>query len=98
MARLTRPRGVNPGHRRRWLGRSATTDWTIEGGHFAERCQAFILIALGESIVVPWRSRRSLLQFVPLSLQRALSRVDVWILITTIACVVIAYLTLVKSR
>jgi low temperature requirement protein LtrA len=34
------------------LGRSATSDWTIEGGHFAERCQAFILIALGESIVV----------------------------------------------
>jgi low temperature requirement protein LtrA len=35
-----------------WLGRSATADWTIEGGHFAERCQGFILIALGESIVV----------------------------------------------
>jgi low temperature requirement protein LtrA len=34
------------------LGRSSTRDWTIEGGHFAERCQAFILIALGESIVV----------------------------------------------
>jgi low temperature requirement protein LtrA len=34
------------------LGRSATTDWTIEGKHLAERCQAFILIALGESIVV----------------------------------------------
>jgi low temperature requirement protein LtrA len=34
------------------LGRSATTDWDIEGSHFAERCQAFILIALGESIVV----------------------------------------------
>jgi low temperature requirement protein LtrA len=34
------------------LGRSATTDWTIRGGHFAERCQAFVLIALGESIVV----------------------------------------------
>jgi low temperature requirement protein LtrA len=34
------------------LGRSVTSDWTIEGGHFAERCQAFILIALGESIVV----------------------------------------------
>ena len=33
------------------LGRSRTADWTIEGGHFAERCQAFILIALGESIV-----------------------------------------------
>ena len=29
-----------------------TSDWTIEGGHFAERCQAFILIALGESIVI----------------------------------------------
>ena len=27
-------------------------DWTIEGSHFAERCQAFILIALGESILV----------------------------------------------
>jgi low temperature requirement protein LtrA len=35
-----------------WLGRSRTADWTIEGGHFAERCQAFILIALGESIVI----------------------------------------------
>jgi low temperature requirement protein LtrA len=34
------------------LGRSATTDWTISGEHFAERCQAFVLIALGESIVV----------------------------------------------
>jgi low temperature requirement protein LtrA len=35
-----------------WLGRSRTADWTIEGGHFAERCQGFILIALGESIVI----------------------------------------------
>ncbi len=34
------------------LGRSSTRDWTIEGGHFAERCQAFVLIALGESIVI----------------------------------------------
>jgi len=34
-----------------WLGRSRTADWTIEGSHIAERCQAFILIALGESIV-----------------------------------------------
>lgn len=34
------------------LGPSHTSDWTIEGGHFAERCQAFILIALGESIVI----------------------------------------------
>jgi low temperature requirement protein LtrA len=38
-----------------WLprrGRAATTDYDIEGGHFAERCQGFIIIALGESIVV----------------------------------------------
>jgi low temperature requirement protein LtrA len=34
------------------LGATPTRDWTIEGGHFAERCQGFILIALGESIVV----------------------------------------------
>ena len=34
------------------LGRSLTTDWTISGDHIAERCQAFILIALGESIVI----------------------------------------------
>ena len=40
---------------RYWLpdrGRAATTDWDVEGGHFAERCQLFIIIALGESIVV----------------------------------------------
>ncbi len=38
-----------------WLpgrGRAATTDYDIEGAHFAERCQVFIIIALGESIVV----------------------------------------------
>ena len=35
-----------------WLGRAATQEWDIDGGHFAERCQAFMLIALGESIVV----------------------------------------------
>jgi low temperature requirement protein LtrA len=34
------------------LGRARTQEWDIEGGHFAERCQAFILIAFGESIVV----------------------------------------------
>jgi low temperature requirement protein LtrA len=38
-----------------WLpgrGRAATGDWDIEGGHFTERCEAFIIIALGESIVL----------------------------------------------
>jgi low temperature requirement protein LtrA len=34
------------------LGRSRTTDWTIAGWHMAERCQLFIIIALGESILV----------------------------------------------
>jgi low temperature requirement protein LtrA len=33
-------------------GASAVADWVIEGGHMAERCAGFILIALGESIVV----------------------------------------------
>jgi low temperature requirement protein LtrA len=38
-----------------WLpgrGRAATTEYDIEAGHFAERCQLFIIIALGESLVV----------------------------------------------
>src|SRR5262249_13611528 len=34
------------------LGRSRTTDWAIAGAHLAERCQLFLLIALGESILV----------------------------------------------
>jgi low temperature requirement protein LtrA len=34
------------------LGRSSTTDWAVEGGHIAERCALFIIIALGESILV----------------------------------------------
>jgi low temperature requirement protein LtrA len=34
------------------LGRSRTEEWTLEGGHFAERCLLFVILALGESIVV----------------------------------------------
>ncbi len=34
------------------LGRSRTADWDVEGGHIAERCGLFIIIALGESILV----------------------------------------------
>jgi low temperature requirement protein LtrA len=34
------------------MGRSRTEEWTIEGTHFAERCQLFVIIALGESILV----------------------------------------------
>jgi low temperature requirement protein LtrA len=34
------------------LGRSATKDWSVEGGHMAERCGLFVMIALGESVLV----------------------------------------------
>jgi low temperature requirement protein LtrA len=35
------------------LGRSKATDWdSISGGHLAERCQLFLIIALGESILI----------------------------------------------
>jgi low temperature requirement protein LtrA len=33
-------------------GASTVADWFVEGGHMAERCAGFIIIALGESIVV----------------------------------------------
>ena len=33
-------------------GASAIEDWYVEGGHIAERCAGFIIIALGEAIVV----------------------------------------------
>ncbi len=38
---------VTPG-----LGRSTTQDWSIMGEHMAERCQLFMIVALGESIIV----------------------------------------------
>jgi low temperature requirement protein LtrA len=34
------------------LSASSTTDWSVEGAHMAERCALFIIIALGESVVV----------------------------------------------
>jgi low temperature requirement protein LtrA len=34
------------------MGRSDTRTWNVEGHHFSERCGLFIIIALGESIVV----------------------------------------------
>ena len=33
-------------------GASSVGDWVVEGSHMAERCAGFIIIALGESIVV----------------------------------------------
>jgi low temperature requirement protein LtrA len=34
------------------LGRTPAGDWNVEGGHMAERCGLFVIIALGESILV----------------------------------------------
>ena len=34
------------------LGRTRAEDWNVEGGHLAERCALFTIIALGESILV----------------------------------------------
>jgi low temperature requirement protein LtrA len=34
------------------LGPSSVEGWAVEGGHMAERCAGFIIIALGEAIVV----------------------------------------------
>ena len=36
----------------RGIGRTPAEQWQIEGSHFAERFQLFVIIALGESIVV----------------------------------------------
>jgi low temperature requirement protein LtrA len=33
------------------LGRSSTAEWTIDGAHLAERCQLFVIVALGESLL-----------------------------------------------
>jgi|GEM_PF-64752 len=35
-----------------WLGRSNLTDWIISGGHMSERCGLFIIIALGEGLII----------------------------------------------
>jgi len=50
------------------LGRSTAEEWKIDGGHLAERCAGFIIIALGESVLVtgatfanmPWQSLTTL--------------------------------------
>jgi low temperature requirement protein LtrA len=34
------------------MGRSPTGEWNIAGGHLAERCQLFVIIALGEGILL----------------------------------------------
>ena len=34
------------------LGRAVSTDWNVLGGHMAERCGLFVIICLGESLLV----------------------------------------------
>jgi low temperature requirement protein LtrA len=34
-----------------WWGLSVISDWNITGAHLAERCQLFLTVALGESIL-----------------------------------------------
>jgi low temperature requirement protein LtrA len=34
------------------LGRDVTQNWTVKGGHMAERCGLFVIIALGETLLV----------------------------------------------
>lgn len=34
------------------LGATPTSDWDVDGGHLAERCGLFVIIALGESLLV----------------------------------------------
>jgi low temperature requirement protein LtrA len=42
------------------LGASKTTDWKVDGAHMAERCALFVIIALGESILVTGATAASL--------------------------------------
>lgn len=35
-----------------FLGKAVTADWTVEGGHLAERVGLFVIICLGESVLV----------------------------------------------
>src|SRR6185369_17117000 len=42
------------------LGRSSTADWRVDGAHMAERCALFVIIALGESILVTGATAASL--------------------------------------
>ena len=51
---------VTPG-----LGRSASSDWDISGAHMAERCALFIIIALGESVLVTGATFAALVPHAP---------------------------------
>ncbi|GAU82297.1 low temperature requirement protein A [Bosea sp. BIWAKO-01] len=63
------------------LGRSSTAEWDIEGAHLAERCALFIIIALGESVLVTGATAAKLAATLPNSLAFAnafLGSVAMW--------------------
>lgn len=63
------------------LGATPTTDWDVDGAHIAERCGLFVIIALGESLLVtgatfagvPWTSAT-----VPAFIVAVLGAVAMW--------------------
>lgn len=63
------------------LGCSTTTDWDVEGGHLAERCGLFVIIALGESVLVTGATFAGLTWSLPVTLaflSAFLSSVAMW--------------------
>jgi low temperature requirement protein LtrA len=63
------------------LGCSSTTDWDVEGGHMAERCGLFVIIALGESVLVTGATFSGLAWTLPVALaflSAFLSSVAMW--------------------
>lgn len=40
------------GYRTPGIGKSNPEEWTISGGHMSERCQLFVIICLGESVLL----------------------------------------------
>lgn len=63
------------------LGRSTTADWQVEGGHIAERVGLFIIICLGETLLVTGATFAGLIWTVPVDLAFAtafLSTLAMW--------------------
>lgn len=55
------------------MGRSRTQEWTIEGGHLTERCQLFVIVALGETVLASGAALAGVATFTPAILLALLS-------------------------
>ena len=65
------------------LGRARTEDWTIEGGHMAERVGLFVIICLGETLLVSGATFAELAWTAPVVIafvSAVLSTVAMWLL------------------